>query len=70
MRLAPSESTLRGVVRPILSLPDDMPISDCLDRLLREHTHIALVRDAAEQVAGMITLEARLRFGFRCADPT
>jgi putative hemolysin len=57
MRLAPSESTLRGVVRPILSLPDDMPIADCLDRLLREHTHIALVRDAAEQVAGMITLE-------------
>ncbi|HUE17790.1 MAG TPA: hemolysin family protein [Planctomycetaceae bacterium] len=57
MRLAPSESTLRGVLRPILSLPDDMPIADCLDRLLREHTHIALVRDAAEQVVGMITLE-------------
>jgi putative hemolysin len=57
MRLAPSESTLRGVLRPILSLPDDMPIAECLDRLLREHTHIALVRDAAEQVVGMITLE-------------
>jgi putative hemolysin len=57
MRLAPSESTLRGVVRPILSLPDDMPIANSLDRLLREHTHIALVRDAAQRVIGMITLE-------------
>jgi putative hemolysin len=57
MRLAPSESTIRGVLRPLLSLPHDMPIADCLDRLLREHTHIALVRDAAGQVVGMITLQ-------------
>jgi putative hemolysin len=57
MRLAPSESTIRGVLRPLLSVPNDMPIADCLDRLLREHTHIALVRDAAGQVVGMITLQ-------------
>jgi len=57
LRLAPHGPSLRAVLRPIPSLPDDLPIAHGLERLLREHTHIALVRDAANRVVGMITLE-------------
>ena len=32
-------------------------LTACLERLIREHTHIALVRDAGGKVVGMITLE-------------
>lgn len=39
LRLAPHAPSLRAVLRPIPSLPDDLPIANCLDRLLREHTH-------------------------------
>ncbi len=34
-----------------------MPIAEAMESLLREHTHIALVRDAAGVIRGMITLE-------------
>ncbi|QDU22778.1 hemolysin family protein [Urbifossiella limnaea] len=56
-RLAPNDPTLRGVVRSIPSVPADMLVSDVLARLTRESTHIALVRDAAGAVVGMVTLE-------------
>ena len=49
-----------GVVRPILSFPADAPVSGCLERLVREHVHIALVREADGRVAGMVTLEDML----------
>jgi putative hemolysin len=57
MRLSPQEPTLRAILRPIPSLPDNLPIAQCLERLMREHTHIALVRDSTGQVVGMITME-------------
>jgi len=57
LRLAPYAPSLRAVLRPIPSLPDDLPIANCLERLLHEHTHIALVRDVTNRVVGMITLE-------------
>lgn len=57
MRLSPWEPSLRAIVRAIPSLRHDQPVADCLEQLMREHTHIALVRDAAGLVVGMITLE-------------
>lgn len=57
MRLSPHEASLRAIVRSIPSLSDDQAIAECLERLMRDHTHIALVRDSAGRVAGMITLE-------------
>jgi len=57
MRLSqPHEATLRAILRPLPSLPADIPLATCLERLIREHTHIALVRDAGN-VVGLITLE-------------
>jgi len=57
MRLAGHNPSLRSVIRPIPFVWDDLPLSTCLERLIREHTHIALVRDRAGRVVGMITLE-------------
>jgi putative hemolysin len=51
------ESTLRSILRPFPRLPDSTPITASLERMIREHTHIALVVDARDKVVGMITLE-------------
>ncbi|MEW4563836.1 hemolysin family protein [Bremerella sp. JC770] len=44
------------VERPIISLAAKASVSECLERLMRERQHIALVR-ANDQVVGMVTLE-------------
>ncbi len=51
------EPTLRSILRPFPRLSDSTPITASLERMIREHTHIALVADAADKVVGMITLE-------------
>jgi putative hemolysin len=60
MRLAPHGPSLRKVMRAIPSFPDDTPVSACMERLIRDHVHIALVRDSANRVVGMVTLEDTL----------
>jgi len=57
LRLSPHEPSLRSILRPIPSFGDTVTIANCLERMIREHTHIALVRDAAGRVVGMVTLE-------------
>jgi putative hemolysin len=49
--------SLLSILRPFPQLPDTLPIPACLERMTREHTHIALVVDAKNAVVGMITLE-------------
>ena len=53
----PHEPSLQSILRPLPSLRDDMLLAACLERLIHEHTHIALVRNAAGKVVGLITLE-------------
>lgn len=57
LRLSPSDPSVRGIVRDIPSLPAGSPVASCLERLIRERTHIAIVRDDADVVIGMVTLE-------------
>jgi putative hemolysin len=57
MRLSGHNPSLRSVVRPIPSLRDDLSLSASLEQMIREHTHIALVRGGDGKVLGMITLE-------------
>jgi putative hemolysin len=58
MRLSlPHQPSLRAIVRAMPSLDADRLISHCLETLIREHAHIALVREAAGPIVGMITLE-------------
>jgi putative hemolysin len=57
MRLSPQEPSLKAVTRPIASYAEDTSIAQCLEHLIRDSNHIALIRDAAGAVVGMITLE-------------
>jgi putative hemolysin len=57
LRVSPGEPSLRAVVRPLPSFDAETSVAHCLEKLIREHTHIALVRAAGGQVLGMITME-------------
>lgn len=57
LHLSPQSPGLRGIVRQLQTVGADEPIATCLERLLHERTHIALVRDPEKRVVGMITLE-------------
>ncbi len=57
MRLSvPHEASLRSILRPMPSLNADLKLTACMERLIRDHMHIALVREG-EKVVGMVTLE-------------
>lgn len=53
----PGNPVIREIVRTIISLPEDMSLSEALKRMTHEHHHLALVRGAGGQVVGMITQE-------------
>ena len=57
MKLSPQEPSIRAIVRNILSFSENTSVSRCLEDLIREHTHIALVRSLSGPVLGMVTLE-------------
>ncbi len=57
LRISPHAPTLRAILRQIPSLSATMPLSEAMEKLLREHTHIALVRNEQAAVVGLITLE-------------
>ena len=53
----PDEPSLRAIMRQISSFRVDTPISRCLERLIRERSHIAIVRGLDGSVVGMVTME-------------
>src|SRR6185436_5107889 len=57
LRLAPDQPSLRGIVRSLPDLKADFTLSTGLETMIREHTHIALVRDDSRKIVGMVTLE-------------
>jgi putative hemolysin len=58
MRLsAPHDASLQAILRPTPSLNADMAVTACIERMIHEHTHIALVRNASNTVVGLVTLE-------------
>ncbi|MCE2753794.1 MAG: hemolysin family protein [Pirellula sp.] len=57
MRINPREPSIAGILRSIPKLDQSLTISAALERLLREHTHIAMVSDSRGVITGMITLE-------------
>jgi putative hemolysin len=57
LKLSPQAPSVRGILREIPNLQAEIPISMALEFLLKERTHIALVRSATGTVEGMITLE-------------
>lgn len=57
LKVSPQEPSIRGVLRAIPNLQAELPISAALEFLLKERTHIGLVRDTSGEILGMITLE-------------
>ncbi|HUG67015.1 MAG TPA: hemolysin family protein [Pirellulaceae bacterium] len=57
LRANPADGSFRSIIRPIPELQASQPILASLERLMQEHTHIAIVRDARQRVVGMVTIE-------------
>lgn len=57
MRLSPQEPSVRGILRPMASFHEASSVAACLEKLIHERNHIALIRDSVNKVVGMITLE-------------
>ena len=57
LRLSPDQPSLRGIMRSMPELSEQLSIASSLQRLIREHVHIALVRDRAGKIVGMVTME-------------
>jgi putative hemolysin len=51
------QASIREVLRQILSVSSNSLISSGLEQMMRDHAHIALVRDQAGHVIGMVALE-------------
>jgi putative hemolysin len=57
LRTNPSDGSFRSIIRRIPELKSSQPILECLEQLMHEHTHIALVRDEQGAVVGMVSIE-------------
>lgn len=57
LRLSPQNPSLSAILRPMTHFVAHEPISHVLESMMREHTHIALVRDRNEHIVGLVTLE-------------
>ncbi|MCC7146074.1 MAG: HlyC/CorC family transporter [Phycisphaeraceae bacterium] len=53
----PANPNLREITRPLLAISPTDKIGAAFARMMAEHVHLALVRDAGGRVRGMITLE-------------
>ncbi|HVC94456.1 MAG TPA: hemolysin family protein [Pirellulales bacterium] len=57
LRLAPHQPSLRGIIRSLPDLKAELSIASSLQRMIHEHVHIALVRDAERVIVGLVTME-------------
>jgi putative hemolysin len=57
LRVSPKDPSLRNLVRRLRTFDVDMSVADCLEHLMRERTHVALVLEPGGRIVGMITLE-------------
>jgi putative hemolysin len=56
MKMNPQDKGIKGIVRPIKKVDKMMPVSQLLEQLIQEKTHIALVMSGPD-VMGMVTME-------------
>jgi putative hemolysin len=57
LRVSPQNPVLRSLIRRISSFSSGMSVADCMEHLMRERNHIALVRERNGTIVGMVTLE-------------
>jgi putative hemolysin len=57
MRVNPKDPSIKGISRPIQRIPQDMVLSQLLEMMIQQKTHIVLVVSKDATVLGMVTLE-------------
>ncbi len=57
LQAEPHSSSFRKLIRKLNVFDAATPVSECLEQLIRERNHIALLKDQAGKIVGMITLE-------------
>ena len=57
LKMGSGEPGLKGIMRPILRMDEKMTISEALEKMIQDKTHIALVVAGQDHVLGMVTLE-------------
>src|SRR5690606_29597253 len=57
LRVAPREASLRSLIRRLPSYHEDTSVAHCLEQIMKERNHIALVHQTGGRIVGMITLE-------------
>ncbi len=57
LKINPHSPSLQGISRPVLSVIENEPLPQLLNRLIQGHQHIAIVKNAEEKVSGGVTLE-------------
>jgi putative hemolysin len=57
LRLNPSNPTLPGIVRPVISVNPDDSIATVIGRLIKGYNHIAVVKEPSGTVVGLVSLE-------------
>ncbi len=57
MHMNPTDPTLRGITRPIKTVSANATISATLEELIQASTHIAIAKNEAGKVVGLLTLE-------------
>jgi putative hemolysin len=57
LRLNPESPSLLGILRKLPRFHADQSVAMCLESLIREHNHIALIQDTDGKILGMVTME-------------
>lgn len=57
IRTNPNDSSLRGVIRPVLFIELKTPVTVLLETFIEHHAHMAIVRDDHGKTVGMVTME-------------
>jgi putative hemolysin len=57
MRVNPTDPSLKGIARPISKVQEDTVLSNLLETMIQQKTHIVLVVSKEGTVLGMVTLE-------------
>ena len=57
LHISPHEPSLRGILRPLARFISTATVAECLERLIHEHNHIAVVHNPAGRLVGIVTLE-------------
>lgn len=60
LRLQSTSVDLRGLVKPIIFVPDSLKVSELLKEFKKQHIHMAMVLDEYGSTIGLVTLEDTL----------